>query len=94
VDPYAAQAPSSGSSFLDDWLKKKDTNNFRIPSSPFAQQKAAPQSGAKVNSTTGPQQIQGPTPNTGLPQSPTVTSSVQPANTSNTSNDETVINLR
>lgn len=91
--PYAAQAPSSGSSFLDDWLKKKDTNNFRIPSSPFAQQKAAPQSGAKVNST-GPQQIQSPTPNTGLPQSPTVASSVQPANTNNTSNDETVINLR
>lgn len=91
--PYASQAPSSGSSFLDDWLKKKDTNNFRIPSSPFAQQKVPPQSGAKVNST-GPQQIQSPTPNTGLPQSPTVTSSVQPANTNNTSNDETVINLR
>ena len=91
--PYASQAPSSGSSFLDDWLKKKDTNNFRIPSSPFAQQKVPPQSGAKVNST-GPQQIQSPTPNTGLPQSPTVTSSVQPANTNNTSSDETVLNLR
>lgn len=27
--------PSTGSSFLDDWLVKKQTNNFRAPSSPF-----------------------------------------------------------
>lgn len=27
--------PTSGSSFLDDWLAKKETNSFKAPSSPF-----------------------------------------------------------
>lgn len=29
------QKPSSGSSFLDDWLDKKQTNSFKAPASPF-----------------------------------------------------------
>jgi hypothetical protein len=33
-----ASKPSTGSSFLDDWLQKKQTNNFRAPSSPFNDQ--------------------------------------------------------
>ncbi len=32
-------APKSGSSFLDDWINKKQTNSFKMPASPF---KAAP----------------------------------------------------
>lgn len=35
--PPPPPRPSSGSSFLDDWLQKKQTNNFRVPSSPFQQ---------------------------------------------------------
>lgn len=31
----APPKPSTGSSFLDDWLQKKQTNSFRPPSSPF-----------------------------------------------------------
>ncbi len=47
------QKPSTGSSFLDDWLHKKETNSFRAPASPFnkpaqgqplpAQQQVVPQ---------------------------------------------------
>lgn len=32
----APNRPSTGSSFLDDWLQKKETNNFKTPSSPFS----------------------------------------------------------
>lgn len=31
----APQKPSTGSSFLDDWLQKKQTNSFKAPASPF-----------------------------------------------------------
>jgi hypothetical protein len=33
--PQAPSKPSTGSSFLDDWLAKKQTNNFKVPSTPF-----------------------------------------------------------
>jgi hypothetical protein len=33
--PQAQPKPSTGSSFLDDWLQKKQTNSFRVPASPF-----------------------------------------------------------
>jgi hypothetical protein len=33
--PVAPTKPSTGSSFLDDWMKKKETNSFKSPSSPF-----------------------------------------------------------
>lgn len=36
--PAGAQRPSTGSSFLDDWLYKKQTNSFRAPTSPFSNQ--------------------------------------------------------
>jgi len=34
--------PSSGSSFLDDWINKRKTNSFKTPSSPFNKQKTTP----------------------------------------------------
>lgn len=37
--PGQPAAPKSGSSFLDDWINKKQTNSFKMPASPF---KAAP----------------------------------------------------
>ena len=42
----APAQPKTGSSFLDDWLNKKQTNSFKMPASPFKQappQTAAPQ---------------------------------------------------
>lgn len=33
--PVSPPKPSTGSSFLDDWLTKKQTNSFKAPSSPF-----------------------------------------------------------
>lgn len=33
--PAAPARPTTGSSFLDDWLQKKETNSFKAPSSPF-----------------------------------------------------------
>jgi len=33
--PAAPKKPSTGSSFLDDWMQKKETNSFKSPSSPF-----------------------------------------------------------
>lgn len=45
----ATAAPKSGSSFLDDWLNKKQTNTFKAPSSPFnKQQTATTQPGASM----------------------------------------------
>lgn len=35
--PKQPARPSTGSSFLDDWLQKKETNSFKAPSSPFKQ---------------------------------------------------------
>ncbi len=35
------QRPTTGSSFLDDWLHKKETNSFRPPTSPFNNQNPA-----------------------------------------------------
>jgi hypothetical protein len=34
--------PTTGSSFLDDWLQKKQTNSFKTPASPFKQPAASP----------------------------------------------------
>jgi hypothetical protein len=44
--PRPAARPASGSSFLDDWLAKQQTNSFRQPTSPFkqpSQQSSPPQ---------------------------------------------------
>lgn len=37
AQPPARPRPSSGSSFLDDWMHKKQNNSFRAPGSPFKQ---------------------------------------------------------
>lgn len=37
-----APAPKQPASFLDDWLNKKQTNSFKVPSSPFKQPPAQP----------------------------------------------------
>lgn len=57
--PRQPQRPSTGSSFLDDWLHKKQTNNFRTPSSPFNNPPAQPQSQTpSVNDVSATQQVQ------------------------------------
>jgi hypothetical protein len=33
--PPTAKKPTTGSSFLDDWMQKKQTNSFKTPNSPF-----------------------------------------------------------
>ena len=33
--PQPPTRPTTGSSFLDDWLQKKETNSFKTPASPF-----------------------------------------------------------
>ncbi len=35
ANPGAQKPPSSGSSFLDDWMQKRQTNTFKTPASPF-----------------------------------------------------------
>jgi hypothetical protein len=40
----APARPSTGSSFLDDWMQKKQTNNFKTPASPFNSNDSKPQS--------------------------------------------------
>lgn len=82
------RAPSTGSSFLDDWLHKKQTNSFKTPTSPFktpAQPTQRPvgtpasqqQPVATVTSQT-PQQLTSP-PRT----SPTASSSATTVNNAN-----------
>lgn len=39
--PAQPARPTTGSSFLDDWLQKKETNNFKTPTSPFNNQQPA-----------------------------------------------------
>ena len=34
--------PSTGSSFLDDWMQKKQSNSFKAPASPFSQPSSTP----------------------------------------------------
>jgi hypothetical protein len=40
--PSQPKRPTTGSSFLDDWLQKKETNSFKAPTSPFNKPAAAP----------------------------------------------------
>lgn len=54
------QKPSSGSSFLDDWLDKKQTNSFKAPASPFNKPAAQPQSPQPQPVQPSQQQIQAP----------------------------------
>ena len=35
--PSASATPKTGSSFLDEWINKKQTNSFKMPASPFKQ---------------------------------------------------------
>jgi len=48
--------PSSGSSFLDDWISKKNTNSFKTPASPFKKQPT------QAIQQSSPAQNQNPTP--------------------------------
>lgn len=52
----AAAGPKTGSSFLDDWLNKKQTNTFKTPASPFKQ----PPAGGPVQQTVPMAPIQAP----------------------------------
>ncbi len=66
--PAAPARPTTGSSFLDDWLQKKETNSFKAPTSPFAKDQPQQQSTTNVApvaepvSTYGPAPASGPTP--------------------------------
>ncbi len=67
--PQAPKKPSTGSSFLDDWMQKKETNSFKAPSSPF--NKPAPSDPGSTQSVAQPQPFQSPTSNPQFaPQSP------------------------
>lgn len=57
--PARPQRPTTGSSFLDDWLVKKDTNSFKAPSSPF---NAPPQGAVAGQQAPQPQFTQQPQP--------------------------------
>ena len=55
--PMAPGQPRAQASFLDEWVKKKETNSFRAPSSPFNR---GPAPGAQPpNQPTQPHQNQG-----------------------------------
>ena len=77
--PAAAQRPqrpSSGSSFLDDWLQKKETNAFRAPSSPFNSQNQ-PQQRPQQPAQTPQQAAPAPQP-TQTTLNPSVSGTTQP----------------
>lgn len=66
--PPQPPKPSTGSSFLDDWLQKKQTNSFKAPSSPFKNQPPAQSSSQPAQ----PQQ------STSIPPQPDTSASTQP----------------
>lgn len=83
--PAAPAAPKTGSSFLDEWLNKKQTNSFKMPASPFKQAPnqpapAQPVAGAPVAPITPAQATQMPTQPVTQPmaQMPAVESALQP----------------
>lgn len=61
--PMAPNQPRAQASFLDEWVKKKETNSFRAPSSPFNRnappaggQQRPPMQAGQVSQTGVPQQ--------------------------------------
>jgi len=50
--------PASGSTFLDDWMQKKQDNSFKTPASPFKQSATQPQMNAANNTSVPPPQPQ------------------------------------
>lgn len=82
--PAAPKRPSTGSSFLDDWMHKKETNSFKAPSSPF--KKDSPQAPTSVPASQPTQQtpLQTNTPqpqpvvDNNQPQTPVAQSVQQP----------------
>jgi hypothetical protein len=52
--PQKPARPSSGSSFLDDWLQKKETNSFRAPASPFKNSQTSNQNPVSVQQGANP----------------------------------------
>ncbi len=71
--PQAPARPASGSSFLDDWLQKKETNSFKTPTSPF--NNGQPQATAAPSPAPVVQQQQ---PGMGAPLQPAVDQQMQP----------------
>ncbi len=74
TSPQQPQKPSTGSSFLDDWLTKKQTNSFKAPSSPFKNQ---PQTPPATQSLSPPPQVASPTQQPTTPQTQTQIASTQ-----------------
>lgn len=74
--------PSTGSSFLDDWLNKKQSNSFKAPNSPFSPENSTnPQTASESRGATQPNQTPGgsstvaqttPTSSSQPPQQPSV----------------------
>ena len=57
-----APKPATGSSFLDDWLQKKQTNSFKTPASPFKQQPTQQPAPASALAAPRQQQVQAQQP--------------------------------
>ncbi|MCA9324171.1 ATP-binding protein [Candidatus Saccharibacteria bacterium] len=74
--PQQPQRPSTGSSFLDDWMHKKATNSFRAPSSPFNKQQppaqGQPQQSMPPQGDPGAFQQPITTPSANVPQAPQI----------------------
>lgn len=61
--PPRPAAPKPKASFLDDWLNKKQTNSFKMPSSPFKKdQPAAAAAGLPAQSPVQPAPVAAPAP--------------------------------
>lgn len=76
----SAPKPATGSSFLDDWLQKKQTNSFKQPASPFKQPAPTTTQPAVAPIASPAPHLQSPTAS--YPNVPT-TQPVQPQNQSN-----------
>lgn len=75
----ATPKPSTGSSFLDDWMQKKQTNSFKQPASPFKQQpQQLAQSATPQMMPPAPQMQPQPTTYPNLPTAPVQTPINQP----------------
>ena len=48
-NPGQAQAPNANASFLDEWMRKKATNSFRAPTSPFKKENGQSQQAVAQN---------------------------------------------
>jgi hypothetical protein len=71
--------PSTGSTFLDDWMQKKQTNAFKTPSSPFKAPPTQPQSNQVAQSSQVVENSQSAAVSTSLQSQPINQTQFQPS---------------